>query len=238
MTDSSPPESSDFAASILVRRMGHDFNNLFSIVLGGLSLLREELPESAWDKESEEIFADVMSATREATAVIGQLTAWAARQSLASQDTDINEVIIEAEGLLRRALPDSIVLQVSPATDPVMAWIDRTRLLDALLELAANARDAMPTGGTLTISALAGDEPGLQVTDNGSGMDEATLRQCRQPYFTSRESATQRGLGLSVIDGFARASNARLSIASEPGEGTSVSLHLPAARGLGRELNT
>ena len=238
MTDSSPPESSDFAASILVRRMGHDFNNLFSIVLGGLSLLREELPESAWDKESEEIFADVMSATREATAVIGQLTAWAARQSLASQDTDINEVISEAEGLLRRALPDSIDLQVSPAADPLVAWTDRTRLLDALLELAANARDAMPAGGTLTISALAGGEPGLQVTDNGSGMDEATLRQCREPYFTSRESSTQRGLGLSVIDGFARASNARLSIASEPGEGTSVSLHLPAARGLGRELNT
>ena len=118
MTDSSPPEFSDFAASVLVRRMGHDFNNLFSIVLGGLSLLREELPESAWDKESEAIFADVMSATREATAVIGQLTAWAARQSLESQDTNINEVIIEAEGLLRRALPDSIDLQVSPATNP------------------------------------------------------------------------------------------------------------------------
>jgi signal transduction histidine kinase len=126
---------------------------------------------------------------------------------------------------------------VSPATNPMMAWIDRTRLLGALLELAANARDAMPSGGTLIISALAGDEPGLQMTDNGSGMDEATLRQCRQPYFTSRESATQRGLGLSVIDGFARASNARLSIASEPGEGTSVSLQLPAARGLGREVN-
>ena len=233
MTDSSPPETSDFDASVLVRRMGHDFNNLFSIVLGGLSLLREELPESAWDENSEEIFTDIMSATREAAGVIGQLTAWAARQSIEPQDTDINEVIVQGAELLRRALPSSVNLQIESEAQPVMAWVDRTRLLDALLELAANARDAMPAGGTLSISARAGEELVLKVTDTGSGMDASTLRQCTEPYFTSRRSETQRGLGLSVIDGFMRASNARLVISSEPDRGTSVSMCLPAARGLG-----
>jgi len=233
MTNGPPPETSDFDAIVLVRRMGHDFNNLFSIVLGGLSLLREELPASAWDEDSEEIFTDVTSATREAAAVIAQLTAWAARQSIESQDTDINDVVLQGGALLGRALPHSIILEVIPETNPVMAWVDRARLLDVLLELAANARDAMPTGGTLRISTSSGSEPGIEVTDTGSGMDELTLRQCKQPYFTTRESATQRGLGLSVIDGFARASDAQLTISSTPASGTSVSLRFPLARGLG-----
>ena len=118
---------------------------------------------------------------------------------------------------------------------PVMVWVDRARLLDALLEIAANSRDSMPAGGILRISSFANNERGLRVVDTGNGMDRPTLQQCKQPYFTTRESATQRGLGLSVIDGFARASNARLTINSEPGNGTGVALSFPAARGLGRD---
>ncbi|MFT5173085.1 MAG: signal transduction histidine kinase [Gammaproteobacteria bacterium] len=232
MTNAPPPESSDFDASVLVRRMGHDFNNLLSIVLGGLSLLREELPESAWDNDSEEIFADVISATREAASVIAQLTAWAARQSIEPQDTNINDVAVQGAELLRRALPPSINLELAAAEEPVIAWVDRTRLLDALLEIAANARDAMPNGGTLRISTTSDDEIGLQVHDTGEGMDEQTRLQCKQPYFTTRASGTRRGFGLSVIDGFMRASNGRLQIASKPNQGTSVTLGLPAARGL------
>ena len=232
MSNELPPESFDFNATVLVRRMGHDFNNLFSIVLGGLSLLREELPASAWDTDSEEIFADVISATREAASVIAQLTAWAARQSINPQDTDINEVVAQGAELLRRALPHSINLELAPAQGPVVAWVDRARLLDAVLELATNARDAMPNGGTLRITTTSGTKIGLQVTDTGAGMDEQTCRQCTQPYFTTRESATRRGFGLSVIDGFMRASDGRLLIVSEPNKGTSATLGLPAARGL------
>ena len=236
MTDVPPPDPDDFDATILVRRMGHDFNNLFSIILGGLSLLREELPQSAWDGNSEEVYADVMSATREAAGVIVQLTAWAARQSIEPQDTDINDVIAQVGSLLRRALPESVTLKIIPEPTPVMAWVDRARLLDVLLELAANSRAAMTNGGTLRISAQSADSnPGLIVADNGAGMDEATLRQCKQPYFTTRESGAHRGLGLSVIDGFARASDAQLKLISAPNRGTSVSLQLPPARGIGQE---
>ena len=232
MTNASPPNPSDFDATVLVRRMGHDFNNLFSIVLGGLSLLREELPESAWNDESEEIFADIISATREAAGVIVQLNAWAARQSIEPQDTNVNDVVVQGGELLRRALPDAVILELNPDSNPVMVRVDRARLLDSILELAANAHAAMPTGGTLTISTFSGASSGLKITDTGCGMDESTLRQCKQPYFTTRESGTHRGLGLSVIDGFMRASGAQMCLSSTPDEGTSVSLIFPSARGL------
>ncbi|MFT5446736.1 MAG: signal transduction histidine kinase [Gammaproteobacteria bacterium] len=233
MTNVPPPGPSDFDATALIPRMGHDFNNLFSIVLGGLSLLREEIPESAWNQDSEEIYADIISATREAAGVIVQLNAWAARQSIERQNTNVNDVAKQAGELLRRALPDSVQLELSLESEPVMAWVDQARLLDAILELAANSRAAMPSGGTLTVATCLNEQFGISITDTGTGMDESTLQRCKQPYFTTRDSAAHRGLGLSVIDGFMRASDARLCVDSTPGEGTCVSLLLPAARTLG-----
>jgi signal transduction histidine kinase len=233
MTDVPPPEPSDFDATTLVRRMGHDFNNLFSIILGGMSLLREEIPESAWNQGSEEIYADIVSATREAAAVIVQLNAWAARQSIEPRNANVNDVATRAADLLRRALPDSVQLELRLESEPVVAWFDQALLLDAILELAANARAAMPNGGTLTVATCRHNPLGISIIDTGSGMDESTLRRCKQPYFTTRDSATHRGLGLSVIDGFMRASDAQLCIDSNPGEGTCISLQLPVAKDLG-----
>jgi len=225
--DASAPES--MSAPLLVRRMGHDFNNLFSIILGGLSLLREEIPESAWEPDLDEVYDDIVSATREAADVIAQLTAWAGRQALSPQPTDLERLAREVAPMLERALPDSIAVTLECSARAPLANVDPARLQHALMELAANARDAMPGGGRLLI-AVGVDDGGaasLSVVDDGEGMSAETLAHCTEPYFTTRPDPSHRGTGLSVIDGFARASGGRLRVASEPGAGTRVSLTLP-----------
>lgn len=229
-----PPASDEMRAAQLVRHMGHDFNNLFSIILGGLSLLREEIPHASWHAEARAVYGDVVSATREAADVIAQLTAWAGRQAIEPENADLNHVARELQTSLARALPAAITLQLRLDDAPVMAWVDRARLHDAVLALIANARDAMHDAGVLCIETSAAAQPTLTVRDSGEGMGAPTLAQCRDPYFSTRDGGTRRGLGLSVVDGFLRASNGTLQIASAPGAGTTVSLAFPPARGGGQ----
>ena len=222
-----PPES--MSAPLLVRRMGHDFNNLFSIILGGLSLLREEIPASAWGADLDEVYDDVVSATREAADVIAQLTAWAGRQALNPRPTDLEQLARDMAPMLERALPGSITVSLEAPGPAPVASVDPARLQQALMELAANARDAMPDGGTLVIAlgTNGGGAPSLTVADDGVGMSAEVLARCTEPYFTTRPDAQHRGTGLSVVDGFARASGGQLRITSAPGTGTRVSLTLP-----------
>jgi signal transduction histidine kinase len=226
------PASSEMSAAQLIRHMGHDFNNLFSIILGGLSLLREEIPQSSWHPEAREVYADVVSAAREAADVISQLTAWAARQAIEPENVDLNHVARDLQVVLARDLPAPITLEWRLHDAPVMAWVDRARLHDAILALIANARDAMHGAGVLCIETQAGAQPTLSVRDSGDGMDAPTLARCRDPYFSTRGGGgTRRGLGLSVVDGFVRASGGALRIASAPGAGTTVSIVFLPARG-------
>ena len=225
--DHSTPDG--LSATLLVRRMGHDFNHLFSVILGGLGLLREELPASAWNAELDEVYEDITSAAREAADVMAQLTAWAGRQALAPRDTDLGRFVRELAPLLRRALPETITLSVPDPREPVIALVDPARLQGAVMELAANARDALAGGGTLVLAASLHEETGpcITVSDDGEGMTPAVRARCTEPYFTTCTDGTRRGTGLSVVDGFARASGGRLLIASAPGEGTRIALHLP-----------
>ena len=213
-------------ASVLVRRLGHDFNNLFSVVLGGLTLLREELPGSAWTTDTQEVYDDIVSATREAADVVAQLTAWAGRQALSPESTDLNAMARELVPLLERALPDGIEVVLDLHASPVMANVDRGRLQHAITELVANARDAMDGGGRLTITTEPEPWPTIHVADTGDGMDPLVLAQCTAPYFSTRSNGTRRGMGLSVVEGFARASDGGLLLASEPGRGTRISIRL------------
>jgi len=219
------------SAPLLVRRMGHDFNNLFSIILGGLGLLREELPASAWNTDTDEVYDDVVSAAREAADVIAQLTTWAGRQAVTPQPTDLERVARDTLGLLERALPTSITLRC--VGEAPTAEVDPARLQHALMELAANARDALPGGGSLTIELGLGKggRASISVVDDGEGMEREVLAHCTEPYFTTRSDRARRGIGLSVVDGFARASGGRLRVESVPGSGTRVSLELPACPG-------
>lgn len=229
-TDASPARD-EVSAAQLIRHMGHDFNNLFSIILGGLSLLREEIPPEHWPGEAREVYDDVVSATREAADVISQLTAWAARQAIEPENVDLNGVALEIEPLLVRGLAPAITLELRLAEAPVMAWVDRARLRDAILALIANARDAMTGTGTLCLETSVSAGPTLSVRDSGEGMDEPTLTRCRDPYFTTRRCGARRGLGLSVVDGFVRAGGGALTISSAPDAGTTVSMRFPRSRG-------
>lgn len=222
-----PAPEDTISAPLLVRRMGHDFNNLFSIILGGLTLLREEIPESAWDAGSVEVYDDVVSAATEAVDVMNQLTSWAGRQALTARPTDLNEIARELSELLARVLPDNISVNIDLAADVPLAQVDPARLQDALMELAANARDAMPGGGTITLATGGGESPRISVVDDGEGMTPEMVRECIQPYYSTRENGTRRGTGLSVVDGFARASDGRLEIQSKRPAGTRMTLHFP-----------
>jgi len=221
----------DLPATDLVRRMGHDFNNLFSVILGGLSLLREELADTAWNDEVDEIHADVVSAAREAAEVMARLTAWAGRQALEPRRVDLASLVQALAARLAPALPAGVALHAPYAGAPVHAWADPSALEQAVLELAWNARDAIESGGSIGIEAIAGAQPAIRVTDSGAGMSGEVLNACRQPYFTTRQGDGRRGLGLSVVDGFARACGGRLELDSAPGAGTRALLALPVARG-------
>jgi signal transduction histidine kinase len=225
-----PPAGETLSAEQLIRHMGHDFNNLFSIILGGLSLLREEIPQDSWHPEAREVYGDVVSATREAAEVIAQLTAWTARQAIEPENADLNEVARELQRVLAPSLPAGVRLELQLHDAPVMAWVDRGRLHDAALALVANACDAMDDAGTLCIETAAADGPALTVCDGGRGMDATTLARCRDPYFSGHGGVAHRGLGLSVVDGFVRASDGTLRIASAPGSGTRISLAFPPPR--------
>ncbi|HUF61806.1 MAG TPA: ATP-binding protein [Verrucomicrobiales bacterium] len=225
-----PPAGATLSAEQLIRHMGHDFNNLFSIILGGLSLLREEIPQDSWPPEAREVYTDVVSATREAAEVIAQLTAWAARQAIEPENADLNAFARELQRVLTPSLPAGVRLEVQLHDTPVMAWVDRARLHDAVLALIANACDAIGDAGTLCIETAAADGPALAVCDDGRGMDATTLARCRDPYFSGHGGVAHRGLGLSVVDGFVRASDGTLRIASAPGSGTRVSLAFPPSR--------
>lgn len=225
-----PPAGEALSAEQLIRHMGHDFNNLFSIILGGLSLLREEIPQDSWHPEAREVYDDMVSATREAAEVISQLTAWAARQAIEPENVDLNQVAHELQRVLARSLPAGVRLELHLHEVPVMAWVDRARLHDALLALVANALDAMHGAGTLCIETTAAAGATIAVCDSGQGMDAATLSRCRDPYFSSHSGVAHRGLGLSVVDGYMRASDGTLLIASKLGAGTRVSMAFPPAR--------
>ena len=229
MNEPSDDPDSPISAEQLVRRMGHDFNNLFSIMLGGLTLLREEVPESAWDENVQEIYDDILSAATEAVDVVTRLTAWAGRQALSPRPTDLDELAGDLASLLRRVLPESIEVRCERSGGGVRALVDPDRLQDALLELAANARDAMPGGGHVTLVTGGGPAPCIAIADDGEGMTADLIARSVQPYFSTRDNGTRRGMGLSVVQGFARASGGRLAIESEPGRGTCVTLHLPAS---------
>ena len=214
----------DLDGTLLVRRMGHDFNNLFSIVLGGLSLLREEVGEAGWNEESESVYNDVMSAAREATDVVARLTAWAGRQALDPEPVDLGQVLHAAAA---RIGDDAATVSVVLPPSPVIAWVDRRYLQESMHELLLNAVDAVHPGGAIRLTATADPGPALVVSDDGCGMTPEVLAACREPYFTMREDLGRRGLGLSVVDGFVHASGGTLHISSEPARGTQVTLKFP-----------
>ena len=212
--------------------IAHDFNNLLTVIQGSADMLRR--PALAEDKRLRYADAVVQAAAR-AAALTGQLLAFARRQPLRPEVIEANELIRGMTDLLDRTLGERIEVRTNLAADACAVEADRAQLESALLNIAVNARDAMPDGGLLTIRTAivgevrAGRMIALSVSDSGVGMDEDTLARAFEPFFTTKATGKGTGLGLSQVYGFASQSGGEVHIDSAPGEGTTVTLRLPCS---------
>ena len=229
------------AVGQLTGGIAHDFNNLLTGIVGSLDLLQTRLNQGRTENVGRYIDAAMTSANR-AAALTHRLLAFARRQPLIPKSVDANQLVVSLEDLLRRTIGEAIDLAIVVSDDLWNTLCDPNQLESALLNLAINARDAMPDGGKLTIAtanarldgvtadtpALApGDYICIAVTDTGTGMSAEVAARAFDPFFTTKPIGQGTGLGLSMIYGFARQSNGHATIDSKPGQGTSVRLYLP-----------
>ncbi|MGH8030511.1 MAG: ATP-binding protein, partial [Arenimonas sp.] len=221
--------------------IAHDFNNLLTIISGSLQLLEMEIGDHG---SSGELIASALRSVGRGAELTAKLLAFARRQQLRPMALDAAAMLRDLETMLRRTLGESVQLRLSvPASLPA-AHADASQLDTALVNLVLNARDAMPHGGEITLSARAhtvadpegedGLAPGhyvvFTVRDTGHGMPPETLARAVEPFFTTKEAGRGSGLGLSMVYGFAHQSGGQLAIDSRLGYGTRVDLTLPASR--------
>ena len=218
--------------------LAHDFNNLLTVIIGNLAALQDHRPD---DHEVNEFVAPALQSARRGVQLIKRLLTFSRQQPLAPEAVDIGQLIGGMVKLLRRSLPETINVSTDLAAADIHALADPGQLESALLNFALNARDAMPDGGRLHIAARAMEladgsnafdaPPGhyvvIEVTDNGCGMDAATMARACEPFFTTKRFGLGSGLGLAMAYGFARQSGGGMSLHSHPGEGTTVLIALP-----------
>ena len=222
--------------------VAHDFNNLLTVILGNADLLVEDLGEkSPRQRTNAEM---IQRAAERAADLTKRLLAFSRRQVLQPTEVDANGLLKGMEGLLRRSIGAHVEVRFSLADNLWPTLIDPSQTEIAILNLAINARDAMPDGGVLTIEtanveanlpagaggeAVSGAYVMIAVKDAGTGMPPEVLARAVEPFFTTKEAGKGSGLGLSMVYGFAQQSSGHLRIESEPGRGTTVRLYLPRA---------
>ncbi len=225
--------------------IAHDFNNLLTVILGNAELLTESLADSEETKELAPLAGHIEAAAMRGAELTRRLLAFARRQPLEPEPVDVNTAIRGLEPLLRRALGEHVEIEVTRGAGIWPAMIDAGQFESALMNLAINARDAMPDGGRLTIEtanvriddeyqgmhpdAKTGQYVLVAVSDTGTGIAEADLGKVFEPFFTTKEKGRGTGLGLSMVYGFIKQSEGHVGIYSELGEGTTVKLYLPRA---------
>jgi signal transduction histidine kinase len=230
------------AVGQLTGGIAHDFNNMLTGIIGSLELLRRRVSRGKLDDLDSLIDLGVTSANR-AAGLTHRLLAFSRRQSLDSKPVQINQLVTSMGELLQRSLNESIALDMRLDTQLWTAEADPNQLESALLNLALNARDAMPSGGRLVVETCnrhldsvftaaygtlkPGDYVELSVSDTGCGIPESLLGRVFDPFFTTKPIGQGTGLGLSMIYGFARQSRGHVTLHSEVGKGTTVSLFLP-----------
>ncbi len=221
--------------------VAHDFNNLLTVISGNMEALQRRLA----DRGDEQVLRMVNSATlaaSRAAVLTHQLLAFSRRQPLQPKSTSINSLIAGMADMVRRILPEHIAIETVLAGGIWPTFVDANQLENCLLNLAVNARDAMPDGGKLTIEAAnvyldenyasAADVPpgqyvGIFVSDAGVGMAPEVLNKAFEPFFTTKDVGQGTGLGLSQVYGFVRQSGGYVKIYSEVGAGTTVKIYLP-----------
>jgi signal transduction histidine kinase/ActR/RegA family two-component response regulator len=228
------------AVGRLAGGIAHDFNNLLMVIQGYADLLAERLPVGDPLRRNAE---QIQTASQRATSLTRQLLAFSRKQMLAPKVISVQSILGDMERILRRLIGEDIQLETSSAPDVGLIKADRSQIEQVILNLAVNARDAMPQGGRLTIETANVDldasyarspvvlAPGkyvmLAVTDNGCGMDAETQTHIFEPFFTTKEKGKGTGLGLATVYGIVKQSGGYVWVYSEPGRGTSFKIYLP-----------
>jgi CheY-like chemotaxis protein/two-component sensor histidine kinase len=226
------------AVGQLTGGVAHDFNNLLAVILGNLELLNKRLPP---DPRTERLVRNAMEGARRGASLTQRMLSFARKQDMQVLPVDVSHLVQTMMELLQSSIGPQIPIVTQFAPGALKAMTDPHQLELAILNLAVNARDAMPSEGTLTIAVSRREELGkaqelapgtyiiIAVSDTGSGMDENTLARAREPFFTTKGVGKGTGLGLSMVHGFAAQSGGAFLLASGPGEGTTAQILLPAA---------
>lgn len=229
------------AVGQLTGGIAHDFNNLLAVVMGNLELVRKRAPD---DQRLLTLIDNTMQAAQRGAALTQRMLAFARRQDLRPEPVAVPDLVLGMADLLRRSIGPSVRIETRFPLGLPLARVDANQLELALLNLAVNARDAMPDGGAIIIAAReeiiperkGHGEPGtlkpgryfcLAISDTGAGMDEETLAHAAEPFFTTKGVGKGTGLGLAMVHGLAAQSGGRLVLASEPGRGTTATIYLP-----------
>jgi PAS domain S-box-containing protein len=218
--------------------VAHDFNNLLMAVLGSLELLRKRLPTD--DPKLLQLIENAELGANRGRALTQRMLAFARRQELELKPVDLGKLLPGMSELIGQSLGPQFGVKIVVADNLPLATTDANKIENALLNLAVNARDAMPSGGAITIGAEevlppadlglpSGRYVQLSVADDGMGMDEETRARAAEPFFTTKGVGKGTGLGLSMVHGLAEQSGGRMSLESQRGHGTTVSLWLPVS---------
>ena len=216
--------------------VAHDFNNLLMAILGSLELVRKRLPD---DRKTLALLDNAMQGAQRGATLTKRMLAFARRQKLHLEPVDVPALVRGMADLLERSLGSTVVVETLFPLSLAKVQTDPNQLELALLNLAANARDAMPNGGTISIAARGakitdahselspGDYICLSVNDEGEGMDDEILGRAVEPFFTTKGVGKGTGLGLSMVHGIMKQSDGQLVLQSEIGKGTRAELWLP-----------
>jgi signal transduction histidine kinase len=235
------------AVGQLTGGVAHDLNNILTVIVGAMEVLTEAVADRPQLASLAKMIDDAAGRGADLTR---RLLAFARKQPLHPREVDVNSLIIEAAGLLKPTLGEHIEIQTTLAGDASRALIDPSQLTNSILNLALNARDAMPEGGKLTITTsnvtldeiyanaqgdvTAGNYVLIAVSDSGHGISAENLDKVFEPFFTTKDVNKGTGLGLSMVYGFVKQSLGHITIYSELGQGTTIRIYLPQATGATR----
>jgi len=214
---------------LLAGGIAHDFNNILAVIAANACFLREMASRTQSDDERE-VLGEIDEAVRRGTGLTHQLLAFSRKQEVEPVVLDLNTAVSDTRRMLQRMVGEDVVIATSLEPDLAHVKIDPGCVVQVLMNLTVNARDAMPHGGTLTIATRSVDrrEVLLAVSDTGCGMTTEVMARAFEPLFTTKELGRGTGLGLSVVHGIVRQAGGRLEMDSELGVGTSLRIYLPA----------